>query len=651
MPMASTSQDKVCPAAFRSEGIRFSTDSAIATAAAENALGRFSMQAAKTPTQTAVFYNGVPLSYRDLDVKSNQLAHWLRATGVQANTLVALCTTHSPNFVIGALGIWKAGGGYLPLDPNLPAERISFLLNDAAAPILLTEQAFANEIFERDRYVMALDRESNRLSALPQTPPEQIESNRTDDLAYAIYTSGSTGMPKGVEITHGNLINLIEWHQRAFFVTSADRATQLASLSFDAAVWEIWPYLTMGASVHFVPGAVRTSPESLRDWLVENKITIGFVPTLLAESLIALEWPAKTSLRTMLTGADVLHRYPSPALPFELVNNYGPTECTVVATSGAVPADPDSSSAPFIGRPISNVQVYLLDADMKPVLPGTPGEIFIGGAGVARGYRNRPELTSERFISDPLKRGAKDRLYRTGDSACMMPDGQLAFLGRTDEQIKLSGYRVEPNEIVHALVQCAGVQAAHVIAREDAAGNKNLVAYIVAEPGAAVTSSQLRTELQRQLPAYMLPAEFVLLAELPLTASGKVDRALLPAPSAENALSDTAFVAFRNAVEERMAAIVSGLLGMSRVSVEDNFFMLGGHSLLGTQLIGRVRDAFRVELSLRSVFDAPTIAQLSAEVEKLLIAQIESLSEAEVQLLLQAQEDEQMKAEKNALQP
>jgi acyl carrier protein len=354
----------------------------------------------------------------------------------------------------------------------------------------------------------------------------------------------------------------------------------------------------------------------------------------------------------MLTGADVLHRYPTPDLPFQLVNNYGPTECTVVTTSGTVPSRPAPQLPPSIGRPISNVQIYVLDDDLRRVVaPGISGELFVGGAGVARGYRGRPDLTAERFIPNPLKSGTEERLYRTGDLACLLPDGQVAFLGRTDEQIKVSGYRIEPNEIAHALARCEGVQTAFVTSREDTLGNKNLVGYVVARPEATLQSSQLRAALQQQLPAYMIPSDFVLLEHLPLRANGKIDRGVLPVPTPANLLTDAAFVAPRNAIEERLTGIVSGLLNLSHVSVEDNFFMLGGHSLLGTQLIGRVRDAFRVELSLRAVFDASTIAQLSLEIEKLLVAQVEALSEAEAQVLLQTQKYEQLANEKNALQP
>jgi acyl-CoA synthetase (AMP-forming)/AMP-acid ligase II/acyl carrier protein len=399
-------------------------------------------------------------------------------------------------------------------------------------------------------------------------------------------------------------------------------------------VWAIWPYLTAGASVHFVPDHIRTAPEQLRDWFVEKRITIGFVPTTLAEFLLSLDWPAKTPLRLMLTGADTLHRYPSPRLPFELVNNYGPTECTVVATSGIIPPGENSDRLPPIGRAIPKARLYILDEKMRQVADGRPGELFIGGEGVARGYRNRPDLTAERFFPITLTNGKSERVYRTGDRVRMLPDGQLAFLGRTDEQIKMYGYRIEPNEIVQALEKHEAIQAACVHAREDTPGSKRLVAYIAAKPGTHVTDAGLRSFLEQNLPLYMIPTVFVRLEMLPLTPNGKIDRAALPVPEADKILRDAALSAPRSPIEQRMTEILSKLLGVAHISIEDNFFLLGGHSLLGTQLIGRVRDAFGVDLSLRTVFEASSIAQLSAEIENLLLARLTAMSEEEARQIL-----------------
>jgi acyl carrier protein len=350
---------------------------------------------------------------------------------------------------------------------------------------------------------------------------------------------------------------------------------------------------------------------------------------------MALEWPTKAALRVMLTGADTLHHYPSRKLPFQLVNNYGPTECTVVATSGVVPPTPERSNRlPTIGRPIANTQIYILDEEMRRVPVGAPGEIYIGGKGLARGYRRRPDLTAEKFVPNPFTSEPEARLYRTGDLARYLPDEQIAFLGRVDEQIKIRGFRIEPAEIVKALDEHPAVGASTVVAREVEPGDKRLVAYFVPASNTQPTHTELRTFMAGRVPEYMIPAIFVTLDSLPFSTNGKVDRAALPAPEPANTLRDSTFVAPRNPIEQRLATMLASLLDLGQVSVEDNFFLLGGHSLMGTQLIARVRDAFGIELSLKSLFDAPTVSKLSAQIEALLLAKVEAMSEDEAQRLL-----------------
>jgi amino acid adenylation domain-containing protein len=589
----------------------------------------FAHQAALTPDALAIVDDRERLTYADLDARSREVAVSLQFAGVSSESVVGLRTSRSVAFVIGALGILKSGAAYLPLDPDLPRERQSFQLSDCGAHILATEEEGTGRITITDHLVTSSDGEGRHLAAAPSADaiagPER--------LAYVIYTSGSTGAPKGVEVTQANLLNLIAWHQEAFAISPADRATQLAGLGFDATVWELWPYLTAGASVHFVPEDIRTDPMRLRDWLVTQEITIAFVPTPLTEMLLTLEWPLQVSLRALLTGADALHRYPPKHLPFQLVNNYGPTECTVVATSGIVPPTENCKLPPPIGRPIKNTSCYLLDEKLQEVATGEVGELYIGGAGVARRYRNRPDLTAERFISRPFGDGKPNRLYRTGDLAYLLSNGQLAFMGRADEQIKLSGYRIEPNEIVHALQRHPAIQSACVIAREDTSGAKKLVGYIVSKSGVRCTETELRQFLQQSLPSYMIPAVFVAMDRLPLTSNGKVDRSALPLPEESNVLRDGTHVAPRTPLEERLAAILSQFLGVGRISVEDNFFFLGGHSLMAAQLINRIRDCFSVELPLHTIFDAPTIATLSLEVEKALVAKLEAMSEEEAERL------------------
>ena len=588
-------------------------------------------QAAAVPGALAVMQGKLSLTYRELDQRANRLAHFLQSLGVGPDVVVGLYLDRSLAMIAGALAILKAGGAYLPLDPSHPKERLIVMLKDAKTSILVTGHGMVDALPEHPEHVVALDSEGR----LPFTQSSEapIPRARRENLAYVIYTSGSTGQPKGVEISHGALLNLVCWHQRAFRITPDDRASQLSALGFDAAVWELWPYLTAGASVHLSDGVAMNDPEAVRDWLIFQKISICFLATPLAERVMTLEWPKKARLRVLLTGADTLHHYPPRKLPFQLVNNYGPTECTVLATSGTVPPNEHPHRLPSIGSPIDNVQVYILNEGMRQAPIGEFGEIYIGGAGLACGYRNQPDLTAERFVPDPFSSEPGARLFRTGDLGCYLTDGQIAFLGRVDEQVKIRGFRIEPAEIVKVLDEHPGVQASTVVAHEVEPGDKRLVAYFVPAAKAQPTHTELRNFIATRLPEYMVPAIFVKLEALPLNPSGKVDRTGLPAPNAENTLRDSSFVAPRTPIEERLAAMLALLLDLDRVGVEDNFFLLGGHSLLGTQLIARVRDAFGVELSLRTLFDAPTVSKLSAQIEALLLAKLEAMSEEEAQLL------------------
>jgi amino acid adenylation domain-containing protein len=585
-------------------------------------------QAAATPNAVAVAANHEVLTYEELEVRSNQIAQYLRSLGVGPETLVGLCLDRSCMMVIAALSVLKSGGAYLPLDPDYPVERLTFMLKDAQALLLLTKQHFAKRLTASKWRVINLDVDAPQISCCPAHSPDS--TFRGKDLAYVIYTSGSTGQPKGVEITHDSLLNLVLWHQRTFGVRPSDRATQLASPGFDAAVWELWPYLTAGASVHVLDDAIRSEPEALRNWLVRERINIAFVPTPLAERMIALEWPPETSLRVLLTGADTLRSYPPATLPFRLVNNYGPTECTVVATSGTVPSDAHPDALPTIGRPIANTQVYILDEQLRPAPVGESGEIYIGGAGLARGYLNSPELTAEKFIPNPFCSKPNARLYRTGDLGRYLPEGQIAFLGRIDDQIKINGYRIEPNEIVAALNEHQAVQASAVLARERIGGDKYMIAYLALTRGSQITGAALRGFLRRRLPEYMVPWVFVRLESLPLTANGKVDRASLPAPSAENTIADGAYIAPRTLVGRRLVGILAKLLRIDQLGVNDNFFLLGGHSLLAAELIASIRDAFGVDLPLRTIFESPTAAGLSTEIAKSLLDKVNAMTPEEV---------------------
>ncbi|HEU5232595.1 MAG TPA: non-ribosomal peptide synthetase [Terriglobales bacterium] len=592
--------------------------------------------AMSAPDSLAAVCGNLSLTYADLDSRTNRLARLLQSKGVGPDVVVGIYLNRSIAMLVAALAVFKAGGAYLPLDPSSPPERLNYLLDDARAAALITGQCLSSSLSSRMEPTVVID-PSGQIAEADVSDDRTVASPKiaSSSLAYVIYTSGSTGQPKGVELTHGGLMNLISWHHRAFNITAKDRASQLASLGFDAAVWEIWPYLTAGASVHLGDGVVMNEPAAVRDWLVSRGITITFLPTPLAERVTTLEWPNKHSLRIMLTGADTLHHYPSRKLRFQLVNNYGPTECTVVATSGTVPSNPEhTDQLPTIGRPIDNVQIHILDDKMKQVPIGEVGEIYLGGSSLARGYRNRPDLTAERFVSSPFNTAPHARLYKTGDLGKVLPNGEIAFLGRVDEQVKIRGYRIEPAEIVKVLDEHYAIQACAVVAREVEPGDKRLVAYFVAEPNATVSHTELRNFVASRLPEYMIPSIFVKLDTLPLNSSGKVDKPTLPAPDVANTLRDSAFVAPRNPIEERIGSMLASLLDVGEVSVQDNFFLLGGHSLLGTQLIARIRDAFGVELTLKSLFDAPTAAKLSAEVETLLMAKLEAMTDEEALRLL-----------------
>lgn len=593
-------------------------------------------QAAAHPAAIALVAGDRSLTYNELNQRANQLAHHLRMLGVRSGDLVGICVERSLDMVVGLLGILKAGGAYVPMDPSYPPERLAFIVEDTQMPILLTQEHVLTRISIQKTHVVCFDRDAALLSQ--QSIIDPPNSVTADDLAYVIYTSGSTGQPKGSLLQHKSLLNLIFWHQQTFHVTASDRATQVASPAFDATGWEVWPYLTCGACIYLPDEDTRITPTLMRDYLVQQNITISFLPTIIAESIMMLEWPTHTALRFLLTGADKLQHYPSSNLPFTLINNYGLTEAAVVNTSGPILPTDHPTDTPSIGRPIANTQIYLLDEQLREVPIGESGELYIGGAGLACGYLNRPELTAERFIQHSFADEPKRLLYKTGDLARFLPDGQIMFVGRADLQIKIRGYRIEPNEIVSALNQHPAIQASIVVAHEDRVGDKKLVAYVVPIPNANLSLSSLRGLVLAQLPDYMLPSTFVLMEELPLTAHGKVDRVALPIPDATNILHDDASMAPSTPTEIRVAGIVTTLLNIDEVGIDDNFFMLGGHSLLGTQVIARISETFGVDLALRTLFDSPTIRELSAEIERLIIGQLEAMSDEEAMQLLAAEQ-------------
>ncbi|MDP9122651.1 MAG: non-ribosomal peptide synthetase, partial [Acidobacteriota bacterium] len=438
----------------------------------------------------------------------------------------------------------------------------------------------------------------------------------------------------GVVVPHRGLCNLADWHIDAFGVTAADRASRLAGLDFDASVWELWPYWSVGAAVVLPPEETRLSPEALRDWLSRAAVTLAFVPTPMAERLLEVSWPAETRLRLLLTGGDALYGHPPAALPFRLINNYGPTENSVVSTAGQVAAAAITGRrerAPAIGRPIHNVRAYLLGADLLPVPIGARGELCVAGRGLAQGYLAHPDLTAASFVPDPWA-AAGERLYRTGDLARFLPDGSLEFLGRLDSQLKLRGLRIEPGEIEAALCRHPGVRACAVVAQgESGAPDRYLVAFLVGRSAPAAGGGELRGFLEDKLPRSMIPTKFAWLDALPLTPSGKVDRLVLAAVRVEAAGPTRDQAPPATALERLLARIWGEVLGCGEVGSDDDFFALGGHSLKVMQVVSTLRDLFRREIAPELVFLAPTPSLLAAalfpaEPERLLAERVAEIT-------------------------
>jgi amino acid adenylation domain-containing protein len=577
----------------------------------------FERQAALTPQAVAIEYEGRGLSYQALDEGANRLAHQLRALGVDAEARVALCLRRSPDLVLAMLAVLKAGGAYVPLDPAAPSGRLRDMLGDCAPRVVLTQTALAAGMPASmaalgEWTILEMDAAQRPWDALPSTalPVDEVSVD-PGQLAYVIYTSGSTGRPNGVMVEHRHLANLICWHSETFPLSPGERSSCTAGVAFDACTWEVWPALCQGATLALPPASTAGDPSALLAWWDAQDLQTSFLVTALADAALARGQGERQGLRTLLTGGDRLNRLPSADLPFALVNNYGPTEATVVATSGITRHD---DTVIHIGRPIANTQLYLLDRHGQPVPMGAPGEIHIGGAQVARGYLNRPELTRERFLDDPFSAQPGARMYKTGDLGRWRPDGTVEYLGRNDHQVKIRGLRIELGEIESQLSRQPGLREVAVLAREDAPGEVRLVAYLVAADGAIPEAQVLRDALSQVLPEYMVPAAYVVLEALPLTANGKLDRRALPAPDGA-AFAQRAYEAPEGEIEIALAQIWSELLRVEKVGRHDNFFELGGHSLLAMQLMERLRrEGLSVDIS--AVFSRPTLAALAKAVEE-----------------------------------
>ncbi len=566
-------------------------------------------QVERTPDAVALVCSDESLTFAELNAWSNQLAYELRARGVGPDRLVGICMERSVDMVVGLLAIVKAGAAYLPLDPLLPPERLGTMIEDSGARLVLTQESLWASLPAFSGTVLLLDDKSWK-----SNPRDNLGvAAKPDHLAYVIYTSGSTGKPKGVEVPRGALTNLL-WSMREWLgLTAADRLLAVTTISFDIAGVDMWLPLLVGARMVVASREEAVDGERLGEQIDRHGITFLQATPVTWRLLLAAGWKGKSDLQIVCTGEAMPRDLAALLLPRvrRLWNLYGPTETTIWSTGYRVR---DGDEPVLIGRPVANTQCYILDQNRRPVPVGAVGELYIGGDGLARGYLGRPELTAEKFVPDPFRNQAGARMYRTGDLACYRSDGNLVCLGRSDHQVKIRGFRVELGEIEAGIARHPSIRQVVVVAREDVPGDKRLVAYFVAEEPPTDLIEQLHRQVRALMPEYMVPSHFVALEALPLSPNGKVDRKALPAPSGDDAVVVRESVGPRNQTEAWLVSIWSELLGVATVGIDDNFFELGGHSLLAIKAMSRIRDAFKVDLPLRRLFESPTVAGIAAAV-------------------------------------
>ena len=602
----------------RSSGTQTSWDGADTLWAA------FEAQAERSPDAVAVGFEQEQLSYRELNARANRLAHALRQKGVGADSLVAVCLERSIDMVVSLLAVLKAGGGYVPLDPSYPAERLAYLLEDTSAAALITHAPLAAALGLKHRHMMCVDEERMALAGHPDHNPEPASG--AAHLAYCIYTSGSTGQPKGVLNTHGAIMNRLRWMQGEYGLSQKDTVLQKTPFAFDVSVWEFfWPLLN-GARLVVAKPDGHKDPAYLAETLRRHRVTIvHFVPSMLQAFLAARPDMTDHALRHVFCSGEALphplqEQFHSALASVPLHNLYGPTEAAVDVTYWRCEQEQErgvAAASPVvpIGRPVANTQMYVLDEALDPVPFGVAGDLYIGGVQLARGYLGRPDLTAQKFVPDPFG-SAGSRLYMTGDRALCRRDGVIEYLGRSDDQVKLRGLRIELGEIECVLREHEHVQAAAVVACTDGQGEMRLVGYVVAHAGMKPEAAQLRAHLQRRLPEYMVPGTWVWLDALPLSANGKLERKRLPAPDFASRTASAPYVAPRTATEALLASIWAEVLGLERVSIDDDFFELGGHSLLATQVVARVREALNTEVPLKLIFEAPSLRAFAVRLDQ-----------------------------------
>ncbi|MEM7580133.1 MAG: amino acid adenylation domain-containing protein, partial [Cyanobacteria bacterium P01_A01_bin.80] len=585
----------------------------------------FEAQVEKTPNNIAVVFGEQKLTYQELNHRANKIAHYLQSLGVGSEVLVGIyverwAKSRSLDTIVGMLGILKSGGAYVPLDPSYPQERLSFMVSDSQLQVLLTQEKFVREFSKSGLKTVCLDSE---WELIDQQSWENPTSDVTaENLAYVIYTSGSTGTPKGVAVPH-RAVNRLVCNTNYLRLEASDadgdqlRIAQASNISFDAATFEVWGCLLHGSRLVAIPQDVLlSSPQNFATYIRQQEIDVLFLTTALFNQIASVVPQTFKDLQHLLIGGEAIDPKSVKTVlrngaPKRLLHVYGPTESTTFSCWYLMEDVEEGAKNIPIGRPISNTQIYILNSQLQPVSIGIPGELYIGGDGLARGYLNRRELTEERFIPNPFDGEGGSRLYKTGDKARYLPDGNIEFLGRVDNQVKIRGFRIELGEIETLLSQHPDVSQAVVIVREDIPGDKRLVAYIVPHQKLSADSKALKGFLEEKLPHYMVPTAFIILESLPLTPNGKVDRRNLPECGSMRPDLEESFVAPRNSIEEKLASIWSQLLGVDIIGVNDNLFHLGGHSLIVTKILSRIREIFSMELSFSQIFENPTIWSLA----------------------------------------
>ncbi|MCC5641834.1 non-ribosomal peptide synthetase [Nostoc sp. CHAB 5824] len=572
----------------------------------------FESQVEKTPDAVALIFNNQDLTYKDLNSRANQLAQYLQTLGVGTETLVGICIERSLEMVVALLAILKAGGAYVPLDPGYPQERLAFMLSDTQVSVLLTQKELVTKLPTHTAFVICPDADWNKIA---QNKTENLSTSITaDNLAYVMYTSGSTGTPKGVSVIHRGVVRLVK-ETNYVHLTDEEIILQLAPISFDASTFEIWGCLLNGGQLVICPPHTP-SLEELGQILQKYQVTTLWLTAGLFHLIVDDKINALKSLHQLLAGGDVLsvphvQKFLQTVENCQLINGYGPTENTTFTCCHTITAPLQPGVSIPIGRPIANTKVYILDNNLQPVSIGEVGELCIGGDGLARGYLNRPDLTAEKFIFHSFDSNLATRLYKTGDLARYLPDGTIEFLGRIDNQVKIRGFRIELGEIEREIAQHPDVREVVVLARQDEIGEKQLTGYIVPHYNSRYTHNKLRSFLQQRLPHYMVPSAFVMLESLPLTANGKVDRHKLPAPSRERPQLEQAYIAPQTDLERLLAGILSELLKIDRVGIDDNFFDLGGTSISILQVAVRVKQELGIELPVVKLFQYSTIGSLA----------------------------------------